>query len=298
MQCIEGDATRGDIRDLEQQGGCGEELPDISVGLRVRAYTPTERVLVVDFCPQANSSGMLFGGMEAGEAVLEDLSSRTPPRTISGYIEDRITSPYVDPHSGQNYVTGVSSRNPRVPPNVDLVAGDEQLEIQASRVLAATSPGPTDAWRAVHTWASDLIEDIKRASGQGNTTVFLDCSPSFGIYTELALSAADRLIVPFSADGSSRRAVRAVLSAGLRNRSPAGCSAVPILHQRPPVSHASSSHIQLRRQPVDSIHFVSYGVQDSRAGNRQRDLECMAFEPESVSRASRGTFCSRSTEGL
>ena len=43
-------------------------------------------------------------------------------------------------------------------------------------------------------------------------TVFIDCNPSFGIYTELALSAADRLIVPFSADGSSRRAVRAVLA--------------------------------------------------------------------------------------
>ncbi|MFP6771011.1 MAG: ParA family protein, partial [Alphaproteobacteria bacterium] len=32
------------------------------------------------------------------------------------------------------------------------------------------------------------------------------------IYTEMAMSAADRLIIPFSADGSSKRAVKSVLS--------------------------------------------------------------------------------------
>jgi chromosome partitioning protein len=44
------------------------------------------------------------------------------------------------------------------------------------------------------------------------STVFIDCNPSFSIYTELAMSASDRLIIPFSADGSSKRAVGAVLS--------------------------------------------------------------------------------------
>ena len=250
------------------KGGVGKSYLTFQLACEYARVHPTERVLVVDFCPQANSSSMLLSGMEAGEAVLEDLSSQTPPRTISGYIEDRITSPYLDPHTGLNYVTGVSSRNQNVPPNVDLVAGDEQLEIQASRVLAATNPGPQDAWRAVHTWASDLIEDIKRASGQGNTTVFLDCNPSFGIYTELALSAADRLIVPFSADGASRRAgraVRAVFGTGLRDRAPTGRSTVAILYQRSPVPHACSSHIQLCRQSVDPVHSVSQGIQDSRS---------------------------------
>ena len=92
------------------------------------------------------------------------------------------------------------------------MVGDEQLEIQSSRVTAATFPGPQDAWRIVHTWVSDLISDISTSWNQPQTTVFIDCNPSFSIYTELALSAADRLIVPFSADGSSKRAVRAVLS--------------------------------------------------------------------------------------
>lgn len=92
-----------------------------------------------------------------------------------------------------------------------LVPGDEQLEVQASRVSSATTPGPADAWRIVHLWFSDLIRDIA-ATWDRNYTVFIDCNPSFTIYTELALSASDRLLVPFTADGSSKRAVKALLS--------------------------------------------------------------------------------------
>jgi cellulose biosynthesis protein BcsQ len=155
---------------------------------------------------------MLLGGMAQGEGALDLLSSRTPRQTISGYVEDRITSPYVNPKTGEQYVINVWEQNPLIPKNLFLVAGDEQLEIQASRVRGATVPGRTDAWRLVHTWISDLIEDIQNSWNQDNTTVFLDCNPSFSIYTELAMSASDRLIIPFSADGSSKRSVRAVLA--------------------------------------------------------------------------------------
>ena len=86
------------------------------------------------------------------------------------------------------------------------------MEVQTSRVSAATNPGPQDAWRIVHTWISDLIRDIAKSWNDEAYRVFIDCNPSFSIYTELALAASDRLIVPFSADGSSKRAVRAVLA--------------------------------------------------------------------------------------
>jgi chromosome partitioning protein len=90
--------------------------------------------------------------------------------------------------------------------------GDEALEVQTSRVANATNPRPTDAWRIVHSWISDLIADIRQSWNGTRSTVFIDCNPSFSIYTELAMSASDRLIIPFSADGSSKRAVRAVLA--------------------------------------------------------------------------------------
>jgi chromosome partitioning protein len=155
---------------------------------------------------------MLLGGMERGEAQLDAISTSTPKRTIAGYIEDRIRSPYVSPQTGAAYLTQLSSINHFAPPNLFLVVGDEELEIQTSRVSNATSPGPTDAWRIVHSWISDLIDDIRQSWDVTDCTVFVDCNPSFSVYTELAMSASDRLIIPFSADGSSKRAVRAVLS--------------------------------------------------------------------------------------
>ncbi|HEY0330768.1 MAG TPA: AAA family ATPase [Rhodopseudomonas sp.] len=176
------------------------------------AHIATKRSLVVDLCPQANSSSMLLGGMVNGEAAIEDLAGMTPPQTISGYIADRIVSPYVDTHSGANYLTHVRSKNPNVPDNVYLICGDEELEMQAARIQLACAAGPGNAWQIVHTWIRNLTDDVRRAWNQDDITVFLDCNPSFTVYTELAISAADRLIIPFSADGSSKRAVRSVLA--------------------------------------------------------------------------------------
>ncbi len=194
------------------KGGVGKSYLTFQIASEYARTHPDERILVIDLCPQANASSMLLGGMENGERALDSLSNLTPRKTISGYIEDRIVSPYVNPRTGSSYLVQVSQRNSAIPTNLFLVPGDEQLEIQGSRVLGATAPGPTDAWRIVHTWISDLIEDIQRLWNQEDTTVFIDCNPSFSIYTELALSASDRLIIPFSADGSSKRAVRAVLA--------------------------------------------------------------------------------------
>ncbi|MEI9989342.1 MAG: ParA family protein [Rhizomicrobium sp.] len=193
------------------KGGVGKSYLTFQVASEYAHQHPDQNILVVDVCPQANASSMLLGGIEGGDRVLDELAIGSPLRTISGYIEDRITSPYVNPRSGSAYALRVRSYNGAVPPNVFLVVGDEQLEIQAARVLGATTPGPTDAWRVVHQWLSDLVTDIV-AGWDRPYTVFFDCNPSFTIYTELAMSASDRLIVPFTADGSSKRAVRALLA--------------------------------------------------------------------------------------
>lgn len=194
------------------KGGVGKSYLTFQVAAEYARTHPNERVLVVDLCPQANSSSMLLGGIVQGEAAITHLSGQTPARTISGYIADRIVSPYVNPRSGSNYVTRVATHNHYVPGNLHIVCGDEELEMQASQVLLACNAGPSDAWRIVHTWIRDLIEDVRISWNQDSITVFVDCNPSFSVYTELAMSASDRLLIPFSADGSSKRAVRSVLS--------------------------------------------------------------------------------------
>ena len=194
------------------KGGVGKSYLTFQVSCEYASQHPSEKVLVIDLCPQANSSGMILGGMTTGESSIEELSGMTPSKTISGYIADRIVSPYVNPHSGASYLTNASSHNTYAPTNLYLVCGDEELELQSSQVQLACTAGPSDAWRIVHTWIRDLIEDVRFSWNQENITVFIDCNPSFTIYTELAMTASDRLLIPFSADGSSKRAVRSVLS--------------------------------------------------------------------------------------
>ncbi len=194
------------------KGGVGKSYLTFQMSCEYARQNPNKTVLVVDMCPQANSSTMLLGGMQDGETKLNEIHVQSNRKTISGYLENRIASPYLSPRTGATYLTHVASINSQVPNNLYLIVGDEQLETQASKVARATLPGPADAWRTVHLWVADLIHDIKTSWNHEDSCVFIDCNPSFSIYTELALSASDRLIIPFSADGSSKRAVKAVLS--------------------------------------------------------------------------------------
>jgi cellulose biosynthesis protein BcsQ len=194
------------------KGGVGKSYLSFQVAAEYARTHRDQKVLVVDLCPQANTSSMLLGGIIEGEKVLDKFSVTNPRKTIAGYIAERIISPYTNPRVGARYVTRVSDFNDYVPDNLFLVVGDEQLEIQASRVAHAADGGPADGWRLVHGWISDLIADVRQSWNVADCAVFLDCNPSFTIYTELAMSAADRLLIPFSADGSSKRAVRAVLA--------------------------------------------------------------------------------------
>jgi chromosome partitioning protein len=194
------------------KGGVGKSYLTFQIACEYARTHPAQNVLVIDLCPQANASSMLLGGMVNGEAALDQLAAGNPRRTIAGYVRDRIASPYHNTATGADFIHPVRNTNHTVPANLYLVPGDEELEVLASRVSNATQPGPDDAWARVHRWISDLIQDVQQRWNVGDSTVFIDCNPSFGIYTELAMSSSDRLIIPFSADGSSKRAVRAVLS--------------------------------------------------------------------------------------
>jgi len=194
------------------KGGVGKSYLTFQIACEYARTHPNQPVLVIDLCPQANASSMLLGGIIQGEDHLSEFASSRARQTISGYISERVVSPYVSPRVGSRYPVRVHDYNHAVPSNLYLVVGDEALEIQTSRVANATNPGPADAWRLVHGWISDLIADIRQAWDVPDSTVFIDCNPSFSVYTEMAMSTAERLIIPFSADGSSKRAVRAVLS--------------------------------------------------------------------------------------
>ncbi|MCX6020324.1 MAG: AAA family ATPase [Chloroflexi bacterium] len=194
------------------KGGVGKSYLTFQIACQYAVAHPAQKILVIDLCPQANCSSMMLGGILKGNDTLDSLSQSSPRVTISGYFEDRITSPYVNPQTGTSFLMRPHSRNSEIPNNIYLLVGDDQLEIQMARVSGLTQSGPQNSWQLVHGWIGDLIEDVRTKWNVPEITTFIDCNPSFTLYTEMAMTAADRLIIPFSADGSSKRAVRSVLS--------------------------------------------------------------------------------------
>jgi len=78
---------------------------------------------------------------------------------------------------------------------------------------AASAPALTAAvqpWKWVHLVFKELMRDIVKCDSNADWMVFIDTNPSFSIYTELAISAADRLVTPVNADDSSRVATNAM----------------------------------------------------------------------------------------
>ena len=65
------------------------------------------------------------------------------------------------------------------------------------------------------TWTQEIIKNFishVTSSDEKNWIVFVDTNPSFSIYTQLAVSGSERLIVPINADDSSKTAASAMVA--------------------------------------------------------------------------------------
>ena len=192
------------------KGGVGKTFLTFMMAGEYAQSNPSKNVVIVDLCPQANVSEIVLGGNGKGSTVLGALLNQKSKRqTIGGYFDERIISPYKPTGNEATYIINpfTMNYNLNLPKNIYLVAGDPSLELQAQVInQISILPQPQDAWKSVHSWVIDLIEGIKKALGD-DTMFFIDCNPSFASYTELAILASERLIVPCSADGSSARAI-------------------------------------------------------------------------------------------
>jgi cellulose biosynthesis protein BcsQ len=180
------------------------------------------RVLVIDVCPQANLSELLLGGLEGnGSGNLLKIQGRTPRATVGGYFQSRLPSPYTAGSiSVSDFISIPAKFNAAIPRNITLVAGDPLLELQAnsmSTLANAQIPG-TDSWASIVSWLRDFIAATK----EDYDYVFMDANPSFSIYTQIAMAAADRVVLPVMADDASRRGIQNAFSLvyGLKLPSP------------------------------------------------------------------------------
>lgn len=192
------------------KGGVGKSTLTFHLASRYADLNTNEKVLIVDMCPQANSTMMFFGSGVKGESKVVVMENMSPAPTIAGYISDQINrltaNGVTQPIS--TWMHQVSTVNAELPGNIFIIPGDANLELLAAPVAYyANAQFPQGIWASVHLWVKQLIDQL--TSGSDTWTVFIDTNPSFSIYTELAVSAANRLLVPFNADDSSRHAVAA-----------------------------------------------------------------------------------------
>ncbi len=173
---------------------------------------PDRRILAVDMCPQANLSELMLGGLNnGGSARLLALQHKSPRCTVGGYFQARLPSPYSMPSiNPADFISHPSQLNSGIPSNIDLVCGDPLLELQSNAVntLANNQIPGTNAWIKVIDWLTEFLGLV----ANDYDTVFIDCNPSFSMYTQIALSSADRLVLPVMADDSSRRALQNAFS--------------------------------------------------------------------------------------
>lgn len=196
------------------KGGVGKSTITFHLASRYAELNPARKVLVIDLCPQANSSMMILGGGADGETRVLDFSMQNPPKSVVGYLSDVLSGGAKAGRPNPNsYVVQANQYNQHVPPNLFLLCGDGNLEPMAPAISqAATAPKLTPAsnpWLWVHEVFKNLIVDITNSTVD-EWLVLIDTNPSFSIYTELAVSSAERLIVPVNADDSSRVATNAM----------------------------------------------------------------------------------------
>ncbi len=213
------------------KGGVGKSFLSFVAATEYARTYPNTDVYVIDLCPQANISEMLLLDSEilinskdqlpifSYEVVRENfdpihkLIGKNPRATVAGYLEARLNSPFKLIEDVSPYVCRPQNFNTKLPENLLLVCGDYLLEILSEAIRQTSQLAiPVDAWKQVLSWIKDLTSALRKRSGSRNALFILDCNPSFAVYTQLALAAAENLVIPFTPDDSSRRAVENVVA--------------------------------------------------------------------------------------
>lgn len=188
------------------KGGVGKSTITFHIASMYAENHPDENIVVIDMCPQANSSMMLMGGGTSAESCLQELIVGDTPRTVVGYLTDSVLKNNTD--DVDKYLIQLKERNSNLPENIFLMSGDGNLELIAPLLAEradATPLSSTDSpWIEIHSIIKTFTE---RTIFDKPTTFFIDTNPSFSIYTQIAILAGQKLLVPINADDSSIYAI-------------------------------------------------------------------------------------------
>lgn len=188
------------------KGGVGKSTITFHIASVYAENNPDKDIIVVDMCPQANSSSMLMGGGKQSESKLQELISLDEPQSIVGYITEATLE---GDAKLEKYLTKLIDINANLTDNLYLISGDGNLELIAPLLSERAEATPLSAsdnpWITIHSIIKNLSK--KRLNPERPCTFFIDTNPSFAIYTQLAIVGGEKLLVPINADDSSIYAI-------------------------------------------------------------------------------------------
>ena len=228
------------------KGGTGKTSLAFQAITRYAEKYPKKRILAIDICPQANLSELMLGGLNhKGSEKLLERQGLMPRCSLGGYFQLRLPSPYTPPvFDAHDFITTPHEYNKAIFPNIDLVCGDPLLELQANAVntLANGNIPGVNVWIAVIDWLTTFLDGLS----DEYDTIFMDCNPSFSLYTQIALATTDRIILPVMADDSSRRAIQNAFSLIYGLKLPSEIYA----------AYAFATKLKAANRPLPKVHLI------------------------------------------
>lgn len=193
------------------KGGVGKTtLCSNAVALYAEEH-PDTQVLVLDMCPQANISQFLLGGGPVGFQTNQKLQTHAARKNIVGFIDWLLKGNSGFTSLSNSFRVNVAQYNKHIPDNVYLVAGDSFLEsLSLALNYAVINPANIQAWSEYMTAVRRLCEAEFDRRRYKKMRVFIDCNPSFSIYTQMALVSADYLVIPMMADFTSLEGIKGI----------------------------------------------------------------------------------------
>jgi len=193
------------------KGGVGKTTLCSNAATLYAENHPETQVLVIDMCPQSNISQFLLGGGKKGYETNQRLQSSSARRNIVGFIDWILKGNSNFRTPIQSFKVEVHRYNENIPSNLYLIAGDSFLEsLSLALSYAVINPANTKAWLEYMTAIRRLCDYEFNKNQYEDMVVFIDCNPSFSIYTQMALVSSDKLVIPMMADYSSLEGIKSL----------------------------------------------------------------------------------------
>ncbi|CAC5355914.1 unnamed protein product [Mytilus coruscus] len=214
------------------KGGTGKTTLAFQLSAEYARHHKHEQVVVIDMCPRANVSQALLAKTDknplrsqpgkvtvskASSRLIELSSGKKYEQTVGGYLLAMLDTKNAGKRTFhcQQFLVNVHEFNQDIHENVHLLCGDRYLDVLSKRLEQERQLSPTryneNPWKTVTLFIKDFIDSLSDDSIWQHSCFVIDTNPNNSIYTEMAISAAKWLIVPFTADDFSLSAIETML---------------------------------------------------------------------------------------